>query len=247
MNKMDGMFAMWGKMTIFAVVSFNTTTMAIINTTVDVRKSLRILEGYEPLVLIDKLKSRDMKASHHFSVYIEWLMDKYMRRYLTPAHVREYKADFVADFYTHMFGERMRVDDLQNKEDFLIWIGWEVNYFVLNQRKKKKTDPVDQTDTISLAENETNTDLGSDVGDDEDTIEYTRELLEYLLDQINPTYAKYIRMSIYDGLKSSQIADREGKSARYITDKKSKGVRDLTRKAKEYKENRKNNILIIIK
>ena len=198
------------------------------------KTSKKILESYDPLVLIEKLKARDLKASHHFSIYIDHLMRLNILKYLTPAHVDKYKDELVSDFYDRMFGERMRVDDIIKKEQFLNWISWEVGHFVLDFRKKKqKIDPVSLPNNLSIDNGED--DIIDD--DEEDGIKYDKELLDYLLDQINPKYAELIRMSVYEGLKPHQIALRLGHTARHVTDRKSKGIASLTRKAMEYKRN----------
>ena len=147
-----------------------------------------------------------------------------------------------------MFGERMRVDDLKTKQSFLTWISWEVSYFVLNHRKKKK-DPVDMKDTVSTDNVKGSSkivDKTKEWDGDEDEIEYTPELLQLLLDRINPLYAQLIRMSVCEGLKTSKIAEKLGYTPRFVSDKKNKGMDALKKKAMEYKKeyyNRKNRII----
>ncbi len=242
------MFGILEKMTIFAVVSFNNIIMAIDSIAHDINSSKKVLEEYDPLVLIEKLKIRDMKASYYFSAYIRGLMELYLIRFFSPTYAGEFKDDMVAQFYIFMFGERMRVDDLKIKESFLTWINWEVSYFVLNHRKKKK-DPVETNGTVSTD----NVNVTSRISDktkewegDDDEIEYTPELLQLLLDRINPLYAQLIRMSVCEGLKTRQIAERLGYTPRFVSDKKNKGMDALKKKAMEYKKeyyNRKNRIL----
>lgn len=132
---------------------------------------------------------------------------------------------------------------------FLSWINWEVSYFVRDYRKKKK-DPVEQKETVSTD----NSTIASRLGDktaewngDEDEIEYTPELLQILLDRINPLYAQLIRMSVCEGLKTRQIAERLGYTPRFVSDKKNKGMDSLAKKAMEYKKeyyNRKHKRII---
>lgn len=230
---MSETLAMLKEKTIFAIVSNIYIIMAWVFSQ-NYITSKKILESYDPFVLIEKLKARDLKASHYFSIYIDELMRLNILKYLTPAHVDNYKDDLVSEFYEKMFGARMRVDEITTKEQFLNWISWEVGHYVLDFRKKKqKIDPVSLPTNISIDNGEE--DIIDD--DEENGIKYDRELLEYLLNQINPDYAELIRMSVYEGLKPSQIALRIDRTPRYVTDKKSKGIASLTKKAIEYKRN----------
>lgn len=232
---MTGIFAISGEMTIFAIVSLFFTIIVMDNYKDDYYNSLKILKSYEPVDLIEKLKSKDLKAWHHFNVYIECLMGWSIKRCLDAAYL-EKKHDLVSDFFCYMFGDRMRVNDLKEKGLFLKWISYEVGYFVLDFRKKKRGEPVvvNENPLWPPIYEEDNLD-----DEDSNEIEYTTELLNYLLDQIYPLYAKIIRMSVREGLKNRQIAEKLGCSSRFVADKKNKGMAALTRKATEYKKNYK--------
>ena len=246
-KKRTGMFGILEKMTIFAVVSCNNIIMAKENIIERINSSKKMLEKYDPLVLIEKLKSRDLKASNYFYAYTSALMERYLIRFFSPTYADQFTDDMVSQFYIFMFGERMRVDDLKTKQSFLTWISWEVSYFVLNHRKKKK-DPVDMKDTVSTDNVKGSSkivDKTKEWDGDEDEIEYTPELLQLLLNRINPLYAQLIRMSVCEGLKTSNIAEKLGYTPRFVSDKKNKGMDALKKKAMEYKKeyyNRKNRI-----
>lgn len=242
------MFGVLEKMTIFAVVSCNNIIMAKESIIERINSSRKVLEEYDPLVLIEKLKSRDLKASNYFYAYTSALMEYFLIRFFSPTYADQFTDDMVSQFYIFMFGERMRVDDLKIKQSFLTWIRWEVSYFVLNHRKKKK-DPVDMKDTVSTDNVKGSSkivDKTKEWDGDEDEIEYTPELLQLLLDRINPLYAQLIRMSVCEGLKTSKIAEKLGYTPRFVSDKKNKGMDALKKKAMEYKKeyyNRKNRII----
>ena len=78
------MFGVLEKMTIFAVVSCNNIIMAKENIIERINSSKKVLEKYDPLVLIEKLKSRDLKASNYFYAYTSALMEHYLIRFFSP-------------------------------------------------------------------------------------------------------------------------------------------------------------------
>ena len=84
-----------------------------------INSSKKVLEKYDPLVLIEKLKSRDLKASNYFYAYTSALMEHYLIRFFSPTYADQFTDDMVSQFYIFMFGDRMRVDDLKTKQSFL--------------------------------------------------------------------------------------------------------------------------------